>query len=206
MEIKKHKCHDLTLLLLLQRTINGKLQHLGSGFQLSSHCSWKLCSCCPGTESSHPQEGIPSDDMGRLGVLGSGPPSDARRKQSQSFGGDPQGEPPGLWVLTPGHSCSLAAHRQCVLREPVQDSCAKGETYSSKTEEWQRPLCLDFLIKPPLVGTSSSINIAGLVYMCAIMSYSNLSTRDRNPVVSILKACWHLSTWQIIKAPRKSQE
>ena len=49
---------------------------------------------------------------------------------------------------------------------------------------------LGLLIKSPcLVGTTFSTKIAGLVYMCFLLSYSNLFTSDRNPGKSILKAC-----------------
>lgn len=131
----------------------------------------------------------------------------ARRKQRRSLQQDLQRRShpaPGADSLPLSFS---AAHRQCRLGN------------LSRTVVWKRkPLLLQawvvteatplgFLIKPPrLVGTAFSTKIAGLVYMCFIQSYSNLFTRDRNPGKSILKACWHLSTWQIIKGPWKSQE
>lgn len=91
--------------------------------------------------------------------------------------------------------------------EPFQDGCVKGKAVTPKGLSRAETSLRGLLIKSPrLVGTTFSTRIAGLVYMCFLLSYSNLFTRDRNPGKSILKACWHLSTWQIIKAPWKSQE
>lgn len=139
---------------------------------------------------------------------GSGPLGESQEKAEQEFLGRPAGcGPSGSWVLTPCHSDSPAAHRQGRLRAPFQGSVWKGKLLLLQDWIVTEATPLGSLIKPPrLVGTAFSSKIAGLVYMCFILSYSNLFTRDRNPGKSILKACWHLSTWQVIKAPWKSQE
>ena len=110
------------------------------------------------------------------------------------------------WVFTPHHFYPLAAQRQCRLGA-FPDGCVKGKAVTPKGLSRAETSLLGLLIKSRrLVGTTFSTRIAGLVYMCFLLSYSNLFTRDRNPGKSALKACWHLSTWQIIKAPWKSQE
>ena len=111
---------------------------------------------------------------------------------------------PGCSHLT---TSILWLHRGSAGLEPFRDGCVKGKAVTPKGLSRAETSLLGLLIKSPrLVGTTFSTRIAGLVYMCFLLSYSNLFTRDRNPGKSIFKACWHLSTWQIIKAPWKSQE
>lgn len=128
-------------------------------------CRWKVCFCCPGTESSHPQECIPSNDMDRLKVLSVRPTGQVPGENQAGV----CGETCSMWAarLLGADTWPLSfsgAHMQRRRREPIQDSCVKGETYSSKTEAWQRQFRSDFLSQPPrLVGAASPLTLLGLL-------------------------------------------
>lgn len=138
---------------------------------------------------------------------GSDPLGECQEKKSRSFWRDFQ--PVSLGLL--GADTSLLSSSGCTQAMQTRNLSRmvvwKGKLWLLQDWEGTEATPLGFLIKPPrLVGTTFFTKIAGLVYMCFLLSYSNLFTRDRNPGKSILKARWHLSTWQIIKAPWKSQE
>lgn len=111
------------------------------------------------------------------------------KKEEQEFLARVATYEPWIWVFTPHHFYPLAAQRQCRLGA-FPDGCVKGKAVTPKGLSRAETSLLGLLIKSRhLVGTTFSTRIAGLVYMCFLLSYSNLFTRDRNPGKSALKAC-----------------
>lgn len=197
-------------IFLYKKPCIGNCNRFAEAFNSVSTCSRKLHVCCPGPSLLAHRRASSLRVQMISRSWGSGPSVNVGRKQSRSSWWDlPRGghQVPGCWHFARRFSgCTKAGWAQGTFL------CSVFPVWKGKRlllQDWTvtEATPLGSPIEPPRpVGTAFSSKIAGLVYMCFILSYSNLFTRDRNPGKSILKACWHLSTWQIIKAPWKSQE